>query len=64
MGSRGCAKENYELCCANEILESASVSSSALMLWPGTCAKRRPPRREGSQGARASGGWRSASAAG
>jgi transposase-like protein len=57
-------KENYEPRRANEILKSASVSFVSVDARPGTCAKRRPPRRRSSQGARVFGGWRSASAAG
>jgi transposase len=53
-------KENYELRRANEILKSASVSFAGVGARPGTCAKRRPPRRRTSQGARVFCGWRSA----
>jgi hypothetical protein len=48
-------KENHELRCANEILKSGRVSLGSVAAGPGTCAKRRPPRRT-SQGARVFGG--------
>jgi transposase-like protein len=52
-------KENYELRRGNEILKSASVSFAGVDARPGTCAKRRPPTRRTSRGARVFCGWRS-----
>jgi hypothetical protein len=43
-------QEKYEPRCANEILKSARVSFVSVDARPGTCAKRRPPRRRTSQG--------------
>jgi hypothetical protein len=45
-------KENYELRRANEIFASVDAR-------PRTCAKRRPPTRRTSRGARVFCGWRS-----